>query len=425
MSEERTEAGSELRQRAILVGVQIGNGDITYFMNELEQLAEAAGLEVVGVMTQKAERVNPATYMGTGKVEELKEACTGLEADLVVLNNELSGRQIRNLEDGTGVKVIDRTILILDIFASRATSGEGKLQVELAQLQYRLPRLTGFGKALSRTGGGIGTRGPGEKKLETDRRHIARQIDEIRREIETVKSAREVQRSKRTKSGLPVVAIAGYTNAGKSTLMNKLLMQTEKEDKSVFEKDMLFATLDTALRSIKLDVDKEFILIDTVGFVSNLPHALVNAFRSTLEEILYADLILHVVDASYEEFFFNMTVADRVLDEIGAESIKKIYVFNKIDKIENYRDILPGGPDCLYISAKSGEGMDELTERICSELFSDRINAQLLIPYDKGNISSYLCEKCKVIEMEYRNDGTFFEAELSKEDYGRFRDYLI
>lgn len=425
MSEERTEAGSELRQRAILVGVQIGNGDITYFMNELEQLAEAAGLEVVGVMTQKAERVNPATYMGTGKVEELKEACTGLEADLVVLNNELSGRQIRNLEDGTGVKVIDRTILILDIFASRATSGEGKLQVELAQLQYRLPRLTGFGKALSRTGGGIGTRGPGEKKLETDRRHIARQIDEIRREIETVKSAREVQRSKRTKSGLPVVAIAGYTNAGKSTLMNKLLMQTEKEDKSVFEKDMLFATLDTALRSIKLDVDKEFILIDTVGFVSNLPHALVNAFRSTLEEILYADLILHVVDASYEEFFFNMTVADRVLDEIGADSIKKIYVFNKIDKIENYRDILPGGPDCLYISAKSGEGMDELTERICSELFSDRINAQLLIPYDKGNISSYLCEKCKVIEMEYRNDGTFFEAELSKEDYGRFRDYLI
>ena len=425
MSEERTEAGSELRQRAILVGVQIGNGDITYFMNELEQLAEAAGLEVVGVMTQKAERVNPATYMGTGKVEELKEACTGLEADLVVLNNELSGRQIRNLEDGTGVKVIDRTILILDIFASRATSGEGKLQVGLAQLQYRLPRLTGFGKALSRTGGGIGTRGPGEKKLETDRRHIARQIDEIRREIETVKSAREVQRSKRTKSGLPVVAIAGYTNAGKSTLMNKLLMQTEKEDKSVFEKDMLFATLDTALRSIKLDVDKEFILIDTVGFVSNLPHALVNAFRSTLEEILYADLILHVVDASYEEFFFNMTVADRVLDEIGADSIKKIYVFNKIDKIENYRDILPGGPDCLYISAKSGEGMDELTERICSELFSDRINAQLLIPYDKGNISSYLCEKCKVIEMEYRNDGTFFEAELSKEDYGRFRDYLI
>ncbi len=412
-------------QRAILVGVQIGPRDIEYYMKELEQLAEAAGLEVAGVMTQKAERVNPATYMGKGKLEELQEAVQTLEADVVVLNNELSGRQIRNLEDATGVKVIDRTILILDIFAARAVSREGKLQVELAQLQYRMPRLVGFGKALSRTGGGIGTRGPGEKKLETDRRHIARQIDEIRREIENVKATRQVQRSRRSKSGLPIVAIAGYTNAGKSTLMNALLKQSEKEDKDVFVKDMLFATLETSLRKIQIDADKEFILIDTVGFVSNLPHTLVNAFRSTLEEILYADLILHVVDASYEDCFFNMQVADRVLDEIGAEDIRKFYVFNKIDKVENYEDTLPGGPDCIYISAKKEINLDVLLEKIAGELFSDRVIAELMIPYDQGRITSYLCDNCKVLKMEYKNEGTYFEVELSGEDYGRLREYLI
>ena len=412
-------------QRAILVGVQIGPRDIEYYMKELEQLAEAAGLEVAGVMTQKAERVNPATYMGKGKLEELQEAVQTLEADVVVLNNELSGRQIRNLEDATAVKVIDRTILILDIFAARAVSREGKLQVELAQLQYRMPRLVGFGKALSRTGGGIGTRGPGEKKLETDRRHIARQIDEIRREIENVKATRQVQRSRRSKSGLPIVAIAGYTNAGKSTLMNALLKQSEKEDKDVFVKDMLFATLDTSLRKIRIDADKEFILIDTVGFVSNLPHTLVNAFRSTLEEILYADLILHVVDASYEDCFFNMQVADRVLDEIGAEDIRKFYVFNKIDKVENYEDTLPGGPDCIYISAKKEINLDVLLEKIAGELFSDRVIAELMIPYDQGRITSYLCDNCKVLKMEYKNEGTYFEVELSGEDYGRLREYLI
>ena len=412
-------------QRAILVGVQIGPRDIEYYMKELEQLAEAAGLEVAGVMTQKAERVNPATYMGKGKLEELQEAVQTMEADVVVLNNELSGRQIRNLEDATGVKVIDRTILILDIFAARAVSREGKLQVELAQLQYRMPRLVGFGKALSRTGGGIGTRGPGEKKLETDRRHIARQIDEIRREIENVKATRQVQRSRRSKSGLPIVAIAGYTNAGKSTLMNALLKESEKEDKDVFVKDMLFATLDTSLRKIQIDADKEFILIDTVGFVSNLPHTLVNAFRSTLEEILYADLILHVVDASYEDCFFNMQVADRVLDEIGAEDIRKFYVFNKIDMVENYEDTLPGGPDCIYISAKKEINLDVLLEKIAGELFSDRVIAELMIPYDQGRITSYLCDNCKVLKMEYKNEGTYFEVELSGEDYGRLREYLI
>lgn len=411
--------------RVILVGIQTSAEDISYSMKELEQLAEAAGLETVGILNQNAERINPAFYMGKGKLEELKSACETLEADLVVLNNELSGRQIRNLEDETGVKVIDRTILILDIFAKRAVSREGKLQVELAQLQYRLPRLVGFGKALSGQGAGIGTRGPGEKKLETDRRHIARKMDELRREIEAVRANRGVQRAKREKTGLPVVAIAGYTNAGKSTLMNEILRQTDKDEKTVFAEDMLFATLDTSQRSIKIDTNDEFILIDTVGFVSKLPHTLISAFKSTLEEILYADLILHVVDASFSDYDQNRKVTDRVLGEIGAAGIKTIYVYNKIDLLENWQDLLPGGPDCVHISAKNGFRMEELIEVIKREIFSDRVVAELMIPYTRGDISSYLCEKCKVRVMDYRDTGTYFEVELSKADYGRYQEFLL
>lgn len=412
-------------QRAILVGIQTGKEDMAYAMKELEQLAEAAGLEAVGVMTQKAERVNPAYYMGKGKLEELKAACISLEPDVVILNNELSGRQIRNLEEETGTKVIDRTILILDIFASRAVSREGKLQVELAQLQYRMPRLVGFGKSLSGQGAGIGTRGPGEKKLETDRRHIAKKMDELYKEIQAVRAARSVQRARREKTGIPVVAIAGYTNAGKSTLMNAILKLAEKDDKSVFAKDMLFATLDTSQRSIRLDSNEEFLLIDTVGFVSNLPHTLISAFKSTLEEILYADLILHVVDASFPDYDLNREVADAVLKEIGADSIRKIYVYNKIDLLENWQDVLPGGRDCMYISAKNGLHLEQLIRVIQKELFSDRIIAELMIPYCRGDVSSYLCEKCKVLKMDHRENGTYFEAELSKADLGRLREFQI
>ncbi|MBQ1476376.1 MAG: GTPase HflX, partial [Firmicutes bacterium] len=303
--------------KAILVGVSLGE-DISYSLEELEGLAEAAGIETLGVMTQNAEKINAATYIGKGKLDELAELVHNMEADLVVFNDELSGMQLRNIEDACGCRVIDRTILILDIFADRATSMEGKLQVELAQLQYRMPRLLGFGKSLSRLGGGIGTRGPGEKKLETDRRHIQRRMDEIKKEIAEVKANRSVQRSKRQKSGLPVAALVGYTNAGKSSIMNRLLADSDKVEKQVFEKDMLFATLDTAQRLITLDDRCSFLLIDTVGFVSKLPHALVDAFKATLEEVTEADLLLHVVDASFEGSDFQQSVTREVLKSLGA-----------------------------------------------------------------------------------------------------------
>ncbi|MBQ6295808.1 MAG: GTPase HflX, partial [Firmicutes bacterium] len=270
--------------RAILAGVSLGGEDVDRSMDELKGLAEADGIEVLGMMTQNVEQINAATFIGSGKLKELAEFVWNMEADLVVFNDELSGMQLRNIEEAVGCRIIDRTILILDIFADRATSMEGKLQVELAQLQYRMPRLLGFGKSLSRLGGGIGTRGPGETKLETDRRHIQRRMDEIKRSIAEVKANRSVQRSRREKSGLPIAALVGYTNAGKSSIMNRLLALSEKEEKQVYEKDMLFATLDTAQRLITLDDRCSFLLIDTVGFVSKLPHALVDAFKATLEE---------------------------------------------------------------------------------------------------------------------------------------------
>lgn len=407
--------------RAILVGLQCGE-DIAYSMDELEGLAEAADAQVLGRMIQNLERPNTATFIGKGKVEELAEMCTAMEVDTVIFNDELSGMQIRNLEEAVGVRVIDRTILVLDIFAARATSREGKLQVELAQLKYRVPRLLGFGKSLSRLGGGIGTRGPGEKKLETDRRHIERRIDDIKAELAQLKNTRKTQRAKREKAEIPVIALVGYTNSGKSALMNKFLEMSEKEDKVVFEKDMLFATLDTAQRLIHLDSHSEFILIDTVGFVSKLPHALVNAFKATLEEVAYADLIFHVVDLSDGAYDFRIDVTRKVIKEIGAGNTPQILVYNKIDKL----DVIPvtvGGPESVLISAKRGDNIDNLVALIREKLFSDKIKATLLIPYDKGNISSYLCEKTKVVSTEYLPEGTKLVAELPLADYRRLAAY--
>ncbi|WP_209010588.1 GTPase HflX [Anaerovorax sp. IOR16] len=421
---EKNEIIQEEAYRGILVGVQL-NRDISYYMKELWGLSEAAGIEVIGEMVQNLERPNTATYIGKGKVEELIEMCENMQADVVVFNDELSGVQLRNLEEQLGVRVIDRTILILDIFAARATSREGKLQVELAQLQYRLPRLTGFGKSLSRLGGGIGTRGPGEKKLETDRRHINKRMDDVKREIQEVKNNRNTQRAKRERSNIPVVALVGYTNSGKSALMNRLLSQSEKEDKTVFEKNMLFATLDTSQRSIKLDSNLEFILIDTVGFVSKLPHTLVNAFKATLEEVNYADLLLHIVDSSYEASDFHVDVTNHVLKEIGAGNKDKLLVYNKIDLIEERSKLPLVGEQVVYISAKTGEGFEELIQQIKLRIFSDRQLVKLQIPYDRGDISSYLCQKNKPIKMEYRENGTYFEVELSFEDQNRLRDYYM
>lgn len=410
---------------AILVGVQMDE-DISYSMEELRALAETAGVNVTGEIIQLRERPNISTYIGKGKVEELQMMCKNMEVNTVIFNDELSGIQLRNLEDKLDVRVIDRTILILDIFASRAVSKEGKLQVELAQLQYRLPRLTGFGKSLSRLGGGIGTRGPGEKKLETDRRHLSRRMDEIKKELQEIKNNRKTQRKKRQKEGLPVVALVGYTNSGKSALMNSLLKLTEKEDKAVFEENILFATLDTAQRNVKFDTNQEFILIDTVGFISKLPHSLINAFKATLEEVVYADLLLHVVDASYPDHDFHINVTNQVLKEIGAGDKEKVMVYNKIDIAGGMAVpmAVPNGDEIIYISATRGDNLGLLIQRIKEKLFANNIVVTMLVPYDRGDILSYLHEKCRVIKMDYKAGGTYIKAEISNKDYGRLEEFI-
>ena len=447
--------------KAILVGVSLGE-DISYSLEELEGLAEAAGIETLGVMTQNAEKINAATYIGKGKLDELAELVHNMEADLVVFNDELSGMQLRNIEDACGCRVIDRTILILDIFADRATSMEGKLQVELAQLQYRMPRLLGFGKSLSRLGGGIGTRGPGEKKLETDRRHIQRRMDEIKKEIAEVKANRSVQRSKRQKSGLPVAALVGYTNAGKSSIMNRLLADSDKVEKQVFEKDMLFATLDTSVRRIDAPGHVPFLLSDTVGFVSELPHALVKAFRSTLDEVRYADLLLEVVDFSDPDYRDQIEVTAKTLEEIGAGNIPLVYLYNKTDlaMASEAETGLPGsgqkpeksipsaeegsGPVCrpsaksrpipvkipfrrgdtLYLAAGKGIGIPEILSLIDSALEEDRIECRFLVPYTKGGLLQEMRRYGVLLSEEYLPEGTAVRVRCRRGDARRFQTLL-
>ena len=409
--------------RAIIVGIRLDD-DISYSMDELEGLAEADGIEVLGRVIQALEKPNTATLIGKGKVQELAEMCSAMEADTIVFNEELSGVQMRNLEEATGARIIDRTVLILDIFADRATSVEGKLQVELAQLQYRLPRPTGFGKALSRLGGGIGTRGPGEKKLETDRRHIARRIDDIKAELRKAGLNRQIQRAGRDKSRLPVAALVGYTNSGKSAIMNSLLSMTERDDKLVKSEDMLFATLDTKHRKIAVEQGCEFILIDTVGFVSKLPHGLVEAFKSTLEEVKDADLLIHTVDSSYENRDFQIEVTNKVIDELGAGGKRKIMADNKMD-LADERPLDVSGHEAVYISARTGENMDHLLSAIKEALFGDRKHARLRIPYDKGAVTSYLCENGEITAIEYQPEGTMLEGSFDSGDYQKYRKFEI
>lgn len=408
---------------AILAGIQLRE-DISYSMEELAGLAEADGVTVAGQMIQSLERPNTATLIGKGKVEELAELCRNMEADMVIFNDELSGVQLRNLEEALEVRVIDRTILILDIFADRAVSREGKLQVELAQLQYRMPRLTGFGRSLSRLGGGIGTRGPGEKKLETDRRHIAGRIDDIKAELARIGKTRQVQRSGREKSQIPVVALMGYTNSGKSAIMNRLLQLSEREDKTVSSQNMLFATLDTQHRKITLEQGCEFILIDTVGFVSRLPHSLVEAFKSTLEEVRYADLLIHVVDSSYENRDFYMEVTNKVIEQIGAGDKDQIVAYNKMD-IAKSVPLDVSGHEVVYLSAKTGENINVLVEKIREKIFGGRVEMTLLIPYQRGDITSYLCENAQIFSMEYEEEGTLLHGKLEREDALRYGSFAV
>lgn len=408
---------------AILAGIQLRE-DISYSMEELAGLAEADGVTVAGQMIQSLERPNTATLIGKGKVEELAELCRNMEADMVIFNDELSGVQLRNLEEALEVRVIDRTILILDIFADRAVSREGKLQVELAQLQYRMPRLTGFGRSLSRLGGGIGTRGPGEKKLETDRRHIAGRIDDIKAELARIGKTRQVQRSGREKSQIPVVALMGYTNSGKSAIMNRLLQLSEREDKTVSSQNMLFATLDTQHRKITLEQGSEFILIDTVGFVSRLPHSLVEAFKSTLEEVRYADLLIHVVDSSYENRDFYMEVTNKVIEQIGAGDKDQIVAYNKMD-IAKSVPLDVSGHEAVYLSAKTGENINVLVEKIREMIFGGRVEMTLLIPYQRGDITSYLCENAQIFSMEYEEEGTLLHGKLEREDALRYGSFAL
>lgn len=416
------------KQKVVLVGLnnirKKENIDIEASMAELSELAEAAGAEVLAIAIQNRPSVDAAYYIGKGKAEEVKQLCETLDANLAIFNDELSGSQIRNLEDVLGVDVVDRTVLILDIFAQRAGTKEAKLQIELAQLKYRLPRLIGLGRQLSQLGAGIGTRGPGEQKLETDRRHILKRIADIQQELKEVKKNREVQRGKRNKSGLPIVALVGYTNAGKSTLMNSLLKISVQHDinREVYVRDMLFSTLGTFSRKLIFPDKLEFILTDTVGFVSKLPHALIEAFKATLEEIKYADLLIHVIDASNEEYDLQKETTLSVLCELGIESKNIVNVYNKIDKISD-TTLLPKDENSFAVSATTNRNLDLLVQYIRDQIGPQIIEIDLLIPYDKGNLMSSLHDDGIIIESEYVENGIRVKAKIEKTHYNKYMSF--
>jgi GTP-binding protein HflX len=419
----------EILERAIVVGVNLKKDEhFEYGLEELHNLAEALNVEVVGEVTQNLDRVNSAHYVGKGKIDEIKAFYEEADANLVIFNDELSPSQIRNLEETLDCKVIDRTMLILDIFARRAKSKEAQMQVELAQLQYMLPRLIGLRASLGRQGGGTGggfqNRGAGETKLELDRRKIEDQIAKIRRDLEHVKEQRVTQRKQRKKNEVPVVSIVGYTNAGKSTIMNRLLAKTgQLDDKQVFEKDMLFATLETSVRQIRLPDQKEFLITDTVGFVSKLPTHLVKAFRSTLEEAREADLLLHVVDVSNDEYRYMMDVTNETLQAVGVEDVPTLELYNKADLADiNYPRV---SGNSLWVSAKDGQGLDELLEMIRANIFADYKMCRMLIPYERGDIVSYLNEQASVQTSEYEEEGTLLKVELKLADYERYQEFVL
>lgn len=422
-------AETEVKQeRAILAGVDLADGeDFEYSMQELKHLAEACNMEVAGILTQRMETVNKALYLGCGKVEELKEFTEQMDADIIVFDNALSPSQLRNLQKLLQKPILDRTSLILEIFSTRARTREAKLQVESAKLQYLLPRLVGMHEALSRQGGGSGlaNKGAGEKKLELDRRKIEHRLAELRRDLETVSRERETQRKKRLSSSLPLVALVGYTNAGKSTLMNRLLERySQDETKKVLEKDMLFATLETTVRKIELPDNRRFLLSDTVGFIHKLPTALIKAFRSTLEEVQNADLLLHVIDYSDENYKNQIKVTEETLRELGCSDIPVIYVMNKADLcMEDFPRVQ--AENRIYMAAAKESGLEELVELISKKLFGSYLEAEFLIPYECGQIMSYLMDHTLVLSTEYRENGVHIVTSCSKADYARYRQYLL
>lgn len=415
-------------KKVLLVGVNL-NDEFYFFksMSELEELVKACQMLPIGSVVQNLKEINSAFYVGSGKLEEIKDKINELHPDLVVFNNELSPSQLKNLELKLDIQILDRTSIILNIFALRARTNEAKMQVEIAKLRYMLPRLSGLHLSLGRQGGGSGfsNKGSGEKQIELDRRIIEDRISKLNKELSEIQTRRNIQRRKRSDSQIPLVSLVGYTNAGKSTLLNALVdLSLSDESKKVYEEDMLFATLETSIRKIKIKDGKEFLLSDTVGFIRELPHMLIKAFRSTLDEVKNSDLLLHVVDFSNEEYEENIRVTNSTLKEIGADNIPVIYVFNKCDEVNDIKLPYVDG-NKVYISAKNNIGINELINVISNNIFKEYVTCKMEIPFKRGDIVSYLKEKYDFISTQYTNDGTLIEICLNKKDYGKYKNYII
>ena len=403
----------QIEERVILVGVQEQDGDDTEdSLAELAELVHTAGAVVCDTVIQKVDRRHPGTYVGTGKVQEIKELVIMHDATGIVCDDELTPAQMRNLADLLDTKVMDRTLIILDIFAARASTSEGKIQVELAQLRYEMTRLTGYGRSMSRLGGGIGTRGPGEKKLEMDRRLITNRISQLKKELEEVRQHREVTRSRRTRQNQPVAAIVGYTNAGKSTLLNTLT------NAQVLEMDALFATLDPTTRLLTLSGKQEILLTDTVGFIRKLPHHLIDAFRSTLEEAKYADYIIHVVDASNPQMEKQMYIVYETLRQLGVEGKPVLTLFNKQDLRTDTEALHDARADMtLHISARTGEGMEQVKEALEQMLRGNKIYMERLVPYTETAILAKIRSAGELVSEDYRADGIYIQAYVPRKLY--------
>ena len=410
-----TYENEQIEEKVILVGISEQDGDDAEdSLAELAELVKTAGAVVVGTLIQKRETIHPGTYVGAGKVDEIAQLLVATGATGIVCDDELSPAQMKNLESILATKVMDRTLIILDIFAARATTSEGKIQVELAQLKYRLSRLSGLGKSMSRLGGGIGTRGPGEKKLEIDRRLINDRIAQLNRELKEVVKHRDITRAKREKNDVPVVAIVGYTNAGKSTLLNHLT------DAEVLEEDKLFATLDPTTRMLELDGHQQVLLTDTVGFIRKLPHHLIEAFKSTLEEAKYADYIFHVVDASNPQMDKQMHIVYETLDRLGVKNKKIVTLFNKMDQRTEEEPLQDFRADhILMISAARNEGLDKIKDLLQEMLREDKVYIERVIPYAQAGIIQLVREKGELVSEEYVPEGIAIKAYVPMEVYGK------